>query len=558
MRFIRRFGLPCVLALLALPVPSTAQTLRTVPMDHWSYAVADELLLRHPEWGMGIHLTARPWREDDFRTLITRAGEAGLAPDDPVSGFVELLSGAFPPDSESTIGEGTTLHNEVSGIYEGYFAKDDITLEPAFLPPRLGDEPDPDAERSITGRPPHRVMARHDFAVQYLDHFALGWRYAVDSHVKSDPTRFRQLEARKDEDYGFALLDAYGTAHYGPLYLTLGRNELSLGPGRTTTLLISDSIPPLDQARLEFDTRSFHFTGLIARLSSDLQNRTIDENGRTVTGSEPPETGRQEVDRTLYLHRVDWQPSTMFHLAVTEGALVTGIDRGLELRYANLLIPFFVSQEDEDESAGRNVNIVVEVEGGVSLPQGVRLYGAVMADEFFVDKDKREEFGNTLAWRLGGVLGRSVGAQSVTVGAEYTRVDVFMYLHRGLNTNWTTYGVPLGSSLGPDADQILAWASWYPRPHARVTVDAMARRGGERSVETTESVLGADNPSFPSGIVQREMRGGVEGWMLLPRWGVQALVRADLRSVENLGNVEAPDESFWHLSLGLRWGWEFR
>jgi hypothetical protein len=557
MRFIRRFGLPCVLAFLVLPVPATAQGLRTVPLDHWSYTIADELLLRHPEWGEGIHFAAKPWREGDFQTLLTRAREAGLAADDPVSGFVELLAEAFPPPSGSTVARGTMIHNEVSAIYEGYFAKDDATLDPAFLPPRFGDEPDPDDERGITGRPAHRAMVRHDFAVQYLDRFALGWRYAVDTHVKADPTRFRQLEARRGEDYGFALLDAYGTAHYGPLYFTIGRNELSLGPGKSTAIFLSDSIPPLDHARIELDTRSFHFTGMIARLSSDLQNRSLQENGTTIPGSDPPETGRQEVDRTLYLHRVDWQPTTMFHLAVTEAALVTGLDRGLELRYANLLVPFFVTQEDEDEAEGRNVNIVVDAEAAVTLPRA-RVYATVMVDEFYIDADKREEFGNQVAWRVGGTIGGAVGPHSVTAGAEYTRLDVFMYLHRGLNTNWTTYGVPLGSSLGPDADQVLGWLTWYPRPNARVTVDALVRRGGEQDVQSNENAIGSGNPPFPSGIAQRETRGGVEGWMLLPHWGVQALVRASVRDVKNLENVEGADESFWHLSVGLRWGWQFR
>ncbi len=555
MRPLRRFGFLCALALLAGARIAAAQSLRAVPLDHWSYSAAEEILLRHPEWGEGLHLAARPWREQDFTALIERARDGGLGADDPARPFVDLLAETFRPDSGPQAARGVTMHNEVALAYQGYAAKDDASFDPPFLPARFGKSDEDSAGH--TGRPAHRVMAGHDFGVQYLDRFALGWRYVVDSHVKSDPTRFRQLEVRKGEDYGFALLDAYGTYHYGPLYFTIGRNELSFGPGRASSPFLSDSIPPLDHARIELDTRTFHFTGLVARLSGDFQNRMLDEIGQTIPGSLPPDSNRIRTERLLYLHRVDWQPHTMVQLGVSEAALVSGIDRHIEFRYANLLMPFFVTQEDEDEPEGRNVNVMVDVDGALTFRR-VRVYGLFMAQEFFIDKTEREKIGNQTAWRIGGSWADPLGIPGVTAGAEYTRADVFMYLHRGLNTNWTTYGVPLGSMLGPDADQTLAWVSWYPCRAARLTVQGFTRRGGENSVETQESVLDAGNPPFPRGVVQQEVGGSVEGWVLLPRWGLEGLARATVRQVDDVGNEVRADERFWQLDVGLRYAWRFR
>ncbi|HET9333264.1 MAG TPA: capsule assembly Wzi family protein [Gemmatimonadota bacterium] len=526
----------------------TAQSLRTVPLEHWAYAVADELLLRHPALGAGIWLGAKPWRESDFRAVKARADSAGLGDTDPRAAVaLELLAVAFPPEPPSP--DDVYFHNELSLRAVAHASEDDVAFDPPFLGVRF-EEPDGDPPV-----PALRGIAQHDFAVQFRDRFALGWRYAIDSDVTNDPTRFRQIEAREDTDWGFALLDAYATYRYGPLWVTAGRNEIALGPAaRSSGVFLSDSIPPLDQLRFALGTRNVRFTGVIGRLSGDEQNRMLDENGETVPGSEPPPAGeRRNVDRILYLHRVDWQPIRTVQVAISEAAIVTGIDRGLEARYANLLIPFFLTQEDEDESGGVDVNVVVNAEGVLLVPWGARLWVDVYAQEFFIDADKREEIGNQMAYKFGALAaGDGLGLPALTAGVEYTRVDVFTYLHRGLNTNATQFGVPLGSSLGPDADMAQAWLSWSPRPAMRLTAEASIRRDGERGVETSESVIEAGNPDFPSGVVQRERRWGVEAWGLWPSRGVEGVLRLAVHDLTDIGHESGRDGSFWVTELGVR------
>ncbi|HJU86246.1 MAG TPA: capsule assembly Wzi family protein, partial [Gemmatimonadota bacterium] len=355
-------------------------------------------------------------------------------------------------------------------------------------------------------------------------------------------------------DYGFALLDAYAVYAYGPLRVTAGRNELRLGQaGRSSSVFVSDSIPPIDQVRIDLVTGALRFTGMVGRLSGDDQNRSLDERGETVPGSlPPPPNERRNVDRILYLHRVDWQPADYLQVAISEAALVTGIDRGLDARYANLLIPFFVTQEDEDESGGVDVDVMVNAEGVLLVP-GARIWGNVFVQEFFIDAEKREDIGNQLAYKAGASMaGDALGLPAFDAGLEYTRVDVFSYLHRGLNTNHTQFGVPLGASLGPDADMAQGWISWRPRPGLRLTVDAMLRRDGERGVETLESVTEAGHPDFPSGVVQRERRWGVEAWGLLPGHGIEGLLRVSAHDLTDIEHRPGRAGTFWTAEAGLR------
>jgi hypothetical protein len=158
-----------------------------------------------------------------------------------------------------------------------------------------------------------------------------------------------------------------------------------------------------------------------------------------------------------------------------------------------------------------------------------------------------------MAHKFGALAaGDGLGLPALTAGVEYTRVDVFTYLHRGLNTNATQFGVPLGSSLGPDADMAQVWLSWSPRRVMRLTAEASLRRDGERGVGTSESVIDAGNPDFPSGVVQRERRLGVEAWGLLPGRGVEGVVRVGVHDLTDIDHESGRDGTFWVAELGLR------
>ena len=67
-----------------------------------------------------------------------------------------------------------------------------------------------------------------------------------------------------------------------------------------------------------------------------------------------------------------------------------------------------------------------------------------------------------------------------------------------------------------------------------------------------ESVIDAGNPDFPSGVVQREQRLGVEVWGLLSRYGAEGLLRASIHDVEDIGHQPGREGTFWTLEAGLR------
>ncbi|CAN5195181.1 hypothetical protein BH18GEM1_BH18GEM1_01390 [soil metagenome] len=540
--------------LLLAAAPVSGQGLRTVPPGDRVDRLVDALLLRNPALGRHVWYGRRPWREWEIDSLVA-AAERDIGSPSAAGGTEgrELERGwlALLQDEPESAEEATTVdyHNVLSARYHGEIREDDASFEPAFRPPTFGAD---------QGFPEHRGLLQHDFAVQVLERLVLGWRYVVDTNIRNDPSR-RTLLGIRGTDAAFEVLDAYAAGRAGPFHFTVGRQAISLGPGRAASPLISDSIPALDQVRGEIHADPVRFTALVATLSRERPNRLLDLAGNTIPGSTPSDSAPVPFDvaRFLYLHRVDWRVVDELQVAISEAAVVTGVDRGVELRFANPFIPFYLTQQEGDEADAENVNVILNLEGVYTGLGKSRLYGDVYVQEFFIDADKREEIGNQLAWRAGAEWADPLGWTGGTVGAEYTRADVFTYLHRGLNTNWTTFGVPIGSMIGPDADQLLAWADWWVAPTAVLTVDLLARRDGERSVATLESVLDAGHPDFPSGVVQREWRLGAEIWGLAPRWGVEGRARVGRRTVENIRHEAGRDRSFWEASFEiayrLRW-----
>lgn len=520
----------------------SGQSLRVVPLGDRRYPLLEALVLRHPTAARDLWLANRPWREGEVDEFVRQLG--GLPELGPLErGWVRMLAAE---EESGAGGRPVAYHNEVSARYEGTFATDHASFDPAFVQPTFEE---------ARGTPEHRGVVQHDFALQFRDRFAIGWRYVVDTNIRSDPTRRTRLGIRGKEA-AFEVLDAYATASAGPLRATVGRLEAALGPGRTTSPFVSESIPALDQIRVELIADPIRFTGLIAQLSRERPNRRLDPQGDTIVGSVPAEDDPVpfDVTRFLYLHRLDWRIAEALQVAISEAALVSGVDRGVEFRFANPFIPFFATQEEDDETDQENVNVVINVEA-VYSPPGGRLYGDLFVQEFFIDKAKRDSIGNQLAWRVGGWWADPFGWRGGSMGAEYTRVDVFTYLHRGLNTNWTTFDVPLGSSLGPDGDHLLAWADYWLTPAIQLRADILGRRRGERSVATLESVIGAGKPEFPSGTEQRELRLGLEAWGFVPDWGIEGRVRIESRRAERIGNEPGRDGDFHRFAVQLTYRW---
>ncbi|MCX8014450.1 MAG: capsule assembly Wzi family protein, partial [candidate division WOR-3 bacterium] len=107
---------------------------------------------------------------------------------------------------------------------------------------------------------------------------------------------------------------------------------------------------------------------------------------------------------------------------------------------------------------------------------------------------------------------------------EYSNVTRSTYYHRIYHIAYTSYSVPLGHSLGPDADELFLRSEYYPIEEIQVNlVGCWQRRGAGNRGDLANKTWEVGEPlpeKFPSGTVEKTRFIGLEVYYY-PRFDMQ-------------------------------------
>jgi hypothetical protein len=278
-------------------------------------------------------------------------------------------------------------------------------------------------------------------------------------------------------DWGWAAWES------GGLEISLGRIPLLWGPGRFTSLLVSDNSPPLDMLKIDWEIAGpVSFSGFTATVQSESASY-------------------------LTAHRLDVVPAPWLRAGISEAVFF--VSEGLDLAYMNPLIPWYPVQWNErgDDNAFLVFDATVLPVGGAAL------YGELLMDD--LQYETQWDRPNKFAWTVGASA--SAGASRATL--EYTRIDRYVYSQKWPRNYYLHGGRIIGSGLGPDCDRVtleLSCAALWPVT-AGITADH--ERHGEGTVyEGYPDSVETGGP-FPSGIVEHSTRLGLDvswyptGWL---------------------------------------------
>ncbi|MBD3419815.1 MAG: hypothetical protein GF398_06845 [Chitinivibrionales bacterium] len=120
------------------------------------------------------------------------------------------------------------------------------------------------------------------------------------------------------------------------------------------------------------------------------------------------------------------------------------------------MIPFVPYAFAEHFNGDRD-NAVMSFDASLYYPAGVRWYGEFFMDDFTNPWSLfSDDFGNKLAFTIGAQYFENVAGMDITLTLEYARLRPWVYTHfYGGSHRYTHFGMPLGSQLGPNADEFI-------------------------------------------------------------------------------------------------------
>jgi hypothetical protein len=311
-----------------------------------------------------------------------------------------------------------------------------------------------------------------------------------------------------------------------------GRDEIAWGAARDRGLLFSGSAPSYDMLKLRFGDGRFRYTSFHTMLRRDREEDPLE---------------KEHLRRYVSAHRLDICACRSLTFSLTEAVIYGGDMRNFEPVYLNPAGLLYAEQWNSHSDD----NILIAGDFSFLVPGRVEIRGELMVDDFQYD------FGDEphkLAAGLGIAGLNPLQPARSMIGGSYYHIRGGTYNHHVIWNRFVQEGHIMGYPDGPDGDRLSLWISLALPDPLYWSLDYSYRRQGEGSV-TDEQLPDSPQVKFPSGIVEKEHRFGLElSWRPAFAWIVEGSVV--YHSTDNMGNMEARSDSGFDFGLGLTFNYK--
>lgn len=269
-----------------------------------------------------------------------------------------------------------------------------------------------------------------------------------------------------------------------------------------------------------------------------------------------------DQQRYIAAHSLTLKPFKGFSVSLREAVVYGGPGRRFEPAYAFPLIWYHGYQLN----SGINDNTLAGM--GLDYRSGGRFwfYGELMVDDFQIEKKSAaDNEPNQLAGLIGFEI-YDIALRGSTLGAEYVRVDNWVYNQPLPHNRYINRNFPIGFPDGPDNDMV-DWelSAWFWKD-LRISYSGSFQRAGEGRIDSYWSApwLYSEDYSepFPSGVVRKTLTNGLE-IMALNKMGGWGKLGFQLADINNVDNYSGRDRRNWELSIEIGYnsppvGWGFK
>lgn len=283
----------------------------------------------------------------------------------------------------------------------------------------------------------------------------------------------------------FNYADVRASVHYqwNTGALSIGKEQYVVGYGINGNLINSTKAPSFPYLRLQqkiLKWLTFEYTHAV--LSSgliDTPNSYRVNNGGVFGGQRFKPIPKYYVNHSVLIN-------LMKGLQLQVGESVIYSDK-IQPGYW-LPLMFFKAWDQyvsgNNLNAGANTQIYGQISSRNQL-KNTHLYATLFIDEIspqviFNSTKSRNQIG----FNLGGSITDLPGLPYVTLNAEYTRINPFVYQNLLPAQNYSNNGYVMGDWMGSNADRLIGEIKYTPIPRLRINLrHEMIRKGGANSVD---------------------------------------------------------------------------
>lgn len=282
--------------------------------------------------------------------------------------------------------------------------------------------------------------------------------------------------ASNKQSVNFAELRASLSYSFKNGSISLGKDYLLLGYGENGRTILSDKAPTYPYLRLDYQPLSW----LRFNYTHAWLNSTIIDSNRTYNTGVTPFGGRREffLRKFMAQHSLTFMP--IKGLDITVGESMVYSDRF----DAGYLIPvlFFKAYDNlvsnGNINSGGNGQLFLQASSRNHL-KNTHLYGSLFIDEIRIGSIfNRNKSRNQVGYTLGATV-TDIGLPYLTLGAEYTRINPFVYRNLTPAQDYTSQDYSLGDWMGNNADRWIIHAKYTPIPRLKINLRyQQIRKGG--------------------------------------------------------------------------------
>ena len=242
--------------------------------------------------------------------------------------------------------------------------------------------------------------------------------------------------------------------------ISLGKDNITWGYGENSNIVLSNKAPSYPYLRLDYmPLKWLNFNYTHAWLNSNIADSSL--SYLTNSGRIDNDFRLVFVQKYLATHSIEVQAMKGLSIAIGESIVYSDkMDPGF-LIPINLFKFYDNNRSNYLIEAGSNGQYFLSLSSRNQI-KNTHLYSSLFIDEIKVSSIfNKTESRNQLGFNLGGSI-TDVFIPYLSLGAEYTRVNPFVYSNLIPDQTYTSYNYSLGDWMGNNFDRAIIFAKYTP------------------------------------------------------------------------------------------------